>query len=58
MDRFVHRENIRRYQRLLDAETDPDRRAAIKLLLEEEHGQDETLGYGLPDSSRRSPPEH
>jgi hypothetical protein len=57
MDRFVHRENIRHYQRLLDAETDPDQRAAILLLLEEEHGKDEALGFVCPESSRRPPPE-
>lgn len=36
LERFVTTENIRRYKRLLKAETRPDRRAAIFELLERE----------------------
>ena len=46
MDRFVHQENIRRYERLLEDEQNPDRRAAILHLLEEERGKDRAMASG------------
>ena len=36
MKRFVHTQNLRRYERMLLDETDPDRRRRIETLLEEE----------------------
>jgi len=47
-DRFVHEENIRRFQRRLEAETDPDKRSILRTLLVEEWKQLEHL----PDAPR------
>ena len=38
-DRFVHEENIRRFEKRLEAETDPDTRSILRKLLAEEWKQ-------------------
>jgi hypothetical protein len=55
MDGFLHRENIRRFERLLETETDPDRRATLQRLLEQEHGKDSALGSDPLDSGDQDP---
>ena len=40
MDRFVHRQNLERFRRMLETETDESRRKAIMSLLAEEEAQD------------------
>lgn len=40
MERFIHNENIRLYQRLLSAEKNEDKRAQIRKLLAEEEAKD------------------
>ncbi len=40
MDGFVHRQNLDRFRRLLETETNSVRRAAIKGLLAEEEAKD------------------
>jgi len=40
IDKFVHEENIRRLREGIARETDPDRAAVLKKLLEEEMGRD------------------
>ncbi|WP_186294215.1 hypothetical protein [Bradyrhizobium guangdongense] len=40
MERYIHNENIRRYRRLLEEETNEDKRALIRQLLAEEEARD------------------
>jgi hypothetical protein len=40
MERFIHNENIRHYRKLLEQETNEDKRAVIRKLLAEEEAKD------------------
>jgi hypothetical protein len=40
MERYIHFENIRRYRKLLEQETDEDKRNLIRKLLAEEEAKD------------------
>jgi len=52
MERYIHQENIRRYRKLLEEETNEDRRAIIRKLLAEEEAKDVPSGPGQDDRSR------
>ncbi|WP_155262464.1 MULTISPECIES: hypothetical protein [Bradyrhizobium] len=39
MGRFIHNENVRRYRKLLEEETNEDRRAIIRKLLADEEAK-------------------
>jgi hypothetical protein len=54
MERFIHNENIRHYRKLLEQETNEDKRAVIRKLLAEEEAKD------IPASSNewRDNPKH
>jgi len=39
MERFIHNENIRHYRKLLEEETNEDKRAVIRKLLAEEEAK-------------------
>ena len=56
MDRFVHQENIRHYERLLEDEQTPDRRAAILHLIEDERGKDQARASGHSVSNNQAVP--
>ena len=57
MNRFVHQENIRRYERLLEGEQNPDRRAAVLHLLEEERGKDRAIALSPAVSDGQAGPD-
>ncbi|MGY8639303.1 hypothetical protein RAD15_43275 [Bradyrhizobium sp. 14AA] len=40
MERYIHNENIRRFQKLLDEETDEHKRETIRKLLAEEEARE------------------
>ena len=40
MERFIHNENIRRYRKLLEEETDEEKRNIIRKLLAEEEARE------------------
>lgn len=40
MERFIHNENIRHYRKLLEKETDEEKRNIIRKLLAEEEARD------------------
>ena len=54
MERFIHNKNIRHYRKLLEQETNEDKRALIRKLLAEEEAKD------VPASpkERRDNPKH
>ncbi|MBR0831406.1 hypothetical protein JQ596_38465 [Bradyrhizobium manausense] len=40
MERYIHNENIRRYRKLIEEETDEHKRAVIRQLLSEEEARE------------------
>lgn len=48
MERFIHNENIRRFKKLLEEETNEDKRAAIRKLLAEEEAKEIKSGGTQP----------
>ena len=57
MDRFIRRENIRRYRKLLrEAKDDAERRLIKKLLTEEEQKELAAPNPSRPTARRVSPP--
>lgn len=54
MERFIHNENIRRYRKLLEEETDEARRNAIRKLLAEEEAREIPL-QPKPDRRTKEP---
>ena len=52
MERYVHHENIRCYRKLLEEETNEDKRATIRKLLAEEEARDISPGPGEKDRLR------
>lgn len=47
MERYIHNENIRHYRKLLEEETDEEKRSTIRKLLAEEEAR-ETRRTGKP----------
>jgi hypothetical protein len=45
MLRFIHEENIRRYRKLLEGTTDPEKRQMLLKLLAEEEAKDRPLAH-------------
>ncbi|MFK4506572.1 hypothetical protein ACVIW2_000402 [Bradyrhizobium huanghuaihaiense] len=52
MERYIHNENIRRYRKLLEEETNEDKRAVIRKLLAEEEAKDVSSNPAKNDHSR------
>lgn len=55
MDDYVVRSNIKRFERLLETEQDPGRRATLSALLAEEHrkAEQQPQGHGHPSQPGR-----
>lgn len=52
MERYIHNENIRRYRKLLEEETNEDKRAVIRKLLAEEEAKDVSPNRAKKDHAR------
>jgi len=53
MDRFIHNENIRNYKKLLETETNEDKRAVLRKLLAEEEAKEIPGRFVQFDNSKR-----
>ncbi|MBB4366747.1 hypothetical protein GGD65_007821 [Bradyrhizobium sp. CIR18] len=55
MERYIQNENIRRYRKLLEEETDEEKRSTIRRLLAEERGARSRAGQATPSLRRPAP---
>ncbi|WP_291569640.1 hypothetical protein [Bradyrhizobium sp.] len=55
MERYIHNENIRRYQKLLEVEQDEEKRNIIRKLLAEEEAREIPAKPGGPRENPKRP---